>query len=218
MPPVSSLILALLLASAPPVPRAAAPLAVAPQSGDSIRTLYENGRPFTDFLEDARSRKDQWHDHYGDGKVSEETLDRARAVTGTWRLLAIAEDWCGDSVNTIPYLARLVEQVPSLDMRVINSKVGRGVMEAHRTPDGRPSTPTVLLLDDDWNVVGCFVERPKPLMDWYQSHREDMTSDDLHKYIFEWYGTDAGATTVSQVVSLMEAATGGHPSCTGAEG
>jgi len=188
--------------------------AAVPQPSDSLRALFDGGRPFPAFLEAAKARKDQWHDHYDAAQVPDATLQRARKIDGTWHLLVVAEDWCGDSANTIPYLARLVEQVDNLDMRVINSKVGRGVMEAHRTPDGRPSTPTVLLLNADWKVSGCFVERPAPLMDWFQANREDQNSDDLHAYIYDWYGKDAGATTVSEIVDLMQAAASGSPRCT----
>ena len=46
----------------------------------------------------------------------------------------VAVDSCSDSVNTIPYLARLVEMVDGFDMRVVNSRVGRKVMEDHPTP------------------------------------------------------------------------------------
>ena len=180
---------------------------------EQLRAMFEGGVPFGTFLDNARRRKDQWDAHYGDGRVTEAQVARARSVGGTWRILAIAEDWCGDSANTIPYLARLVEQAGNLEMRVVNSTVGRAVMEAHRTPDGRAATPTVILLDEGWNEAGCFVERPAPLMAWYMENRADKTSDELHEYIFDWYAADAGAATVDDVLALLESAAAGRPRC-----
>ncbi|HEV2733865.1 MAG TPA: thioredoxin family protein, partial [Longimicrobiaceae bacterium] len=29
-------------------------------------------------------------------------LERAAAVGGSWKLLVISEDWCGDASNTVP--------------------------------------------------------------------------------------------------------------------
>jgi len=200
-------------------PRAVVPHAEAPTNPparttlptDSLRTLYESGRPFPEFLAAARSRREEWHLHYRAAQVPDSLLARARAVGGTWYLLAVAEDWCGDSANTIPYLAQLAERVDGLDMEVIDSRVGRGIMEAHRTPDGRPATPTVILLDAGWNEVGSLVERPAPLMAWFQAHRADMSSDELHQYIFDWYDHDHGVSTLAQVVGMMEAARAAGP-------
>lgn len=180
---------------------------------DTLRALYEAGVPFSTFLESAKRRKDQWDAHYGDGRVTDEQVARAEAVGRGWRILAIAEDWCGDSANTIPYLARLVERVAGLDMRVINSTAGKLVMEAHRTPDGRAATPTVILLDAEWNEAGCFVERPSPLMSWYMDNHVARTTEELHEYILSWYAEDAGAHTVDDILTLLESAAAGDPRC-----
>ena len=67
---------------------------------------------------------------------------------------------CSDSVNTIPFLAQLVAQVPQLDMRVISPTQGRQLMETRRTPDGRGATPTVIILDESGAEAGCWIERP----------------------------------------------------------
>ena len=185
---------------------------------DSLRALYEGGVSFPTFLENARRRKTEWESHYAAGVVTGEQLGRAGRVDGVWRLLVVAEDWCGDSANTIPYVARLVEQTQSLDMRVVSSSVGRGIMEGHRTPDGRAATPTILLLDAGWNEVGCFVERPGPLMEWYLANRGAKSSDELHDFIFDWYADDAGASTVDQILGLLEAAAAGAGACAGGPG
>lgn len=211
------LILSGLLASSPPSsrPTEAEATAVGTTAADTLRALYEGGRSFSDFLEGARSRRGQWRDHYAAAVVTSSVLDRARALGGPWRLLVVAEDWCGDSVNTIPYLAKLVDGVDGLEMRVIDSRVGRPLMEAHRTPDGRPATPTLLLLDGDWNLAGCMVERPGPLVSWYQENRAEKSSEELHEYLYAWYDRDQGATTVSEVVGLVAAARAGAPLCPG---
>jgi len=195
------------ITGAPGRPGGAAGPASAPatsSAADSLRALYASGRTFDAFLDAARSRREQWRDHYRQAEVPDSLLRRARAVGRGWRILAIAEDWCGDSANTIPYLARLVEAVPGLEMRVVDSRRGRGVMEARRTPDGRPATPTVVLFDPTWREMGSLVERPAPLAAWTQAHRAEMTSEALHAYIYDWYDRDRGATTIGEIVAMME--------------
>jgi len=196
-------VLAVLLVTGLPWP-GSGPAVRLPQ--DSLRYLYDEGATFPQFLDATTRRAEEWHALYRDARVGADALARARAVGGSWHLLVIAEDWCQDSMNTLPYLARLAALADSLDLRVIHSREGRGVMEAHRTPDGRPATPTVIVLDDAWREVGAFVERPRVLQDWVMAHRKELGSEEIHAHIFRWYAEDRGAGTVGDIVDLLEAA------------
>ena len=178
-----------------------------------LREMFANGQTFSVFLESAERRREQWFEHYEAAEVPEALLERVRAVEGSWRLLVVLEDWCGDSVNTIPYVARLVDLAENLDMRVVRSDVGRPVMDMHRTPDDRAATPTLLLLDADFGEVGCFIERPRPLREWVLDNKDAMDDEALHDHVFSWYGEDAGQTTLEEVVELMERASAGDPRC-----
>jgi len=180
---------------------------------DVLRTLYEEGRTYEDFVGAARRRTELWNRLTAEGRAPAPLVERARAVGGTWRILAVAEDWCGDSAYNLPYVAKLVEAVEGLELRIVSSTVGRALMEAHRTPDGRAATPTFLLLDASWDEVGCFVERPTPLMAWVQENRGSMDTDALHEYIVDFYETDEGTGTVTDMVELLEAAAAGRPRC-----
>ena len=98
-------------------------------------------------------------------------------------------------------------------MRVVNSTVGKSVMEAHRTPDGRAATPTVLLLNENFEEVGCFVERPSALQAWFLENKPKLEEDDLYDQKYAWYDEDRGAQTVGEIVGLMESASRGAPVC-----
>jgi hypothetical protein len=136
-------------------------------------------------------------------------------VGGTWHLLAVAVDACSDSVNTLPWLALLAEAVPGLEMRVLDPARGRALMEARPTADGRAATPTVVLLDAGFEDAGCFVERPRPLKAWIEEQRHQVGEGTLYEGKMLWYAQDAGASTVEEVVRLLESAAAGEPVCEG---
>jgi hypothetical protein len=169
---------------------------------------YAKGITFAAFLDQAQARRDEWLAHYNDAAVTADMMTRMRALPERRRLLVVAEDWCGDSVNTIPFLARLVDAAPErLAMRVINSKAGRPVMEAHLTPDGRAATPTVVVLAEDGRVVGAFTERPSALRAWVEQQKADRqnppSQQALHDRIMTWYTDDAGKATVADIAELL---------------
>lgn len=193
-----------------------AALAATPCAGppdDALRALYESGRIFAAFHDAATRRRELWDRNYARGDLDAGAVARARAVGGTWRLLVVAVDGCSDSVSTIPYLARLAEAVPGLDLRIVDSDAGRGVMEARRTPDGRAATPTVVLLDADFDDVGCFIERPAPLIAHLAELEAKSDGSDAFAAKMAWYDADGGASTVAEVVGLMEAAAAGRRIC-----
>jgi hypothetical protein len=49
----------------------------------------------------------------------------------------LSEDWCGDAVNSVPYLARLAELAPNLDLRVLARDENPDLMDAHLTRGSR---------------------------------------------------------------------------------
>ena len=124
----------------------------------------------------------------------------------------MAEYWCIDSVNTIPFLALLADAVPGIDLRVINSLEGAAIMEAHLTPDGRSATPTVLVLDRDFQEMGCWVERPSMLQAWAMENKKEL-GDEFGPRKMAWYEKDWGRSTLDEVVTVLEAAAAGRPLC-----
>lgn len=209
--------IALLIASAPALrcEDAAAP-AVAPDS--SLSALYASGDSWDVFLLNARARRAMWEKRWETGTVPADALAQARALPGQWRLLVAAVDGCSDSVNTIPYLARLVAQVPQLEMRIVTPDAGRPFTEAHRTPDGRAATPTVLLLDASGTDAGCWVERPAALQAKAIASRAEGRMGEFLRDKQAWYDEDAGASTVREVVAMIAAAAGGRRICGVTEG
>ena len=182
-------------------------------SGADLETMYNGGRTYLEFRDAAERRVDAWHTHYAQAEISDATRTRAQVIPGTWRLLVIAEDWCGDSANTIPYIAKLTDVVPNIELRIINSEVGRSIMETHRTMDGRTATPTVILLNEEYAESGCWVERPSTLDAWFQANKDVLAEDDLYDQKYAWYAKDKGQETVKEILSIIESAARGETTC-----
>jgi hypothetical protein len=196
------------------VRQAACVLAAAVATGAALRPaalqgpdypgFYAKGTTFATFLEAARARRDDWRRLYNDATVSPAMITRMRALPSRRLILVVADDWCADSVNTIPYIARLIDGAPErLEMRMIDSTTGRPLMEAHRTPDGRTATPTVLILGEDAHFIAAWVERPSTAQAWYLEQQKSLMQKPLHEALMKWYADDAGKTTVEEIAELL---------------
>ncbi|NND73344.1 MAG: hypothetical protein HKN43_17345 [Rhodothermales bacterium] len=180
------------------------------QNNDSVdidyESLYGQGQTYDDFLSEAVKRRAMWVRNTEKSSVPEDLGKRVEKIRGSWKLLVVAVDACSDSANIIPYLARLAGTADMIDMRIVDSSIGRAVMEANRTPDGRPATPTIAVLNDTFEPVGFLIERPSTLRDWALENKSKMSTSEFLEKKFEWYDEDSGKESMSEILDIIERA------------
>ena len=198
---------------APAAGFAAAPSAVSLPPDSALTAAYGRGMTWEEFLADARARREMWLRNWERAVVPADALALLANLPPGFRVLAIAVDSCSDSVNTIPYIAKLVESVPGLSLRVIKPRDARPLMSARRTPDGRAATPTVILLDAEGNEVGCWVERPAALQAIAREANAGGGTPGFAARKQGWYDADAGASTIREIAQALAAAAGGKRGC-----
>jgi len=171
----------------------------------SLRTRYLAAPDFREFIDLAEKNAALWATQARLAKVGPEAVERVAALGGSWHLLVLNEDWCGDAVNTLPYIARLAELAPNVDLRVLGRDANPDLMDAHLTGASR-SIPVVSVLDERYEERGWWGPRPAPLQAWV--HTEGRRLDPVEKYreVRRWYARDRGATTIAELVALLERA------------
>ncbi len=204
-----ALLLSAGLCLAPPAGTAAA------DRSDSLESLWRSARPFGEWIMGVNARQDLWRDVRRRAAVSDELAVRARAA-GRLRLLVVAAYSCSDSANSLPYLERLAALAPNLEVRVAEPTAGRWVMDAHRTPDRRAATPTLVVLDEGFRERGCWIERPADLQRWFIGTGQALPIEQFRRDKQAWYDGDAGRSTLREIVEVLEAAAAGRAACAAA--
>jgi hypothetical protein len=175
------------------------------QAAVDYASYYAKGITFTEFLSNARMLASEWRETNAQATNDEGALTRARALKGHWQLLIVADDSCHDSVNTVPYLAKLSEAVPdTLSIRIVSSAVGQAVKDAHQTPDGRGATPTIVVLDERGVMKGVFIERPAALRQYIDEHGAGKYPHEVRELRQRWYEEDKGRHAVSEILDIIE--------------
>jgi hypothetical protein len=128
-------------------------------------------------------------------------------MPGTWHLLVLLEDWCGDAVNTIPVIARLVDGSPNIDMRVLRRDEHVGLMDEHLT-DGKRAIPIVMVLDDEFREAGWWGPRPRELQDWATSLGVALAKPDRYRELRRWYAVDRGRQVLEEILLIICEAAG----------
>ena len=164
--------------------------------------LFDSGVTFAQFLDHAQAQRQLWLKNASRTDLPPDAVDRLKRVREGLRVLIVAEDWCTDSVHTVPYIASLATAV-GVDVRIVDRATGEPIMSAHRTRDGRPVTPTVVLLRNNRDV-GAWVERPAPMQQLFFAMATDPESARQFAQRAAWYDADRGRTTIAEFVALAE--------------
>jgi Thioredoxin len=163
-----------------------------------FKDLWNQAMPFQDFLEASGSHRGLWEGLYRLARVP----DWAETGAGKLlRLLVLAEDWCGDASNTIPFLARWAEQSPRVELRMLRRNNHPQVMDRYLT-NGSRSIPIVIVLNDAWEELGHWGPRPSELQAWVLANRATLPKAELYPRIRKWYARDKGETTLREVLQL----------------
>jgi len=167
------------------------------------KARYCAGETFGEFM--ARPIKDQamWAGIAHHVVIPLEISARVEAIGGHWHLLVLSEDWCGDSVNIVPVVAKLTESVSNMDMRILARDENPDIMDTHLTGKSR-SIPIVILLNNKFQDCGWWGPRPSPLQKWVIEQGMLLPKDERYKEIRRFYARDRGLTTMHEIVEMLE--------------
>ena len=171
-----------------------------------MRDRFESALRFPDYLETVRKNEALWRGVHRWVRLPGHVVDEARALAGTWHLLALSEDWCGDAVNILPVVARFAEAVPNVDLRVLSRDENPDIMDAHLTGGRSRSIPVVILYDRDFRERGWWGPRPGRLQKWVMGEGMKMEPGPRYAETRRFYARDRGKAILSEVLDLIRSA------------
>lgn len=170
-----------------------------------LRERYLAGQDFAAMLASATKNAELWAAVWRRAEVPTELLERTAALGGTWHLLVLSADWCGDAVNIVPVIARLAELAPNLDMRILDRDANPDLIDAHRTGESR-SIPVFIALDENFMERGWWGPRPTVLQEWVLGDGQSLEKSDRYREVRTWYARDKGITSLGELIAMLEGA------------
>lgn len=166
---------------------------------DRFRTAPD----FPTYLETVEKNRALWLGLWERAHLTDRLARAARQVSGRWHLLALSEDWCGDAVNTLPWVARFARAAPEVDFRVLGRDENPDLMDAHLTDGSSRSIPVVVAYDEPFRERGWWGPRPGPLQRWVRTEGQKLPSGERYRRIRRWYALDRGWSVVRAMVILL---------------
>ncbi len=171
----------------------------------TLRERYCAAQTFDAFLAGVETNRDLWHAIARRASARDELTARVEATGQRWHLLVLAEDWCGDAVNVLPFIARLADRAANLDLRVVGRDANPDLMDGHLTGKSR-SIPVVIVLDATFTERGWWGSRPRKLQEWVLCPGSLMSKAERYRDIRRWYVQDRGVAVLNEIVGVIEGA------------
>ncbi|MFQ5570255.1 MAG: thioredoxin family protein [Rhodothermales bacterium] len=136
-------------------------------------------------------------------KVSDELRALIRTITEPQRWLVLTEDWCGDSAQTIPYVAEMAALNPNIELRVLERDQNLDVMDRYLT-DGKRSIPILLALDQHGKELFRWGPRPVEAAALVKVGQEaGLEKDAINQRLHLWYGRNRGRAVEAELKALL---------------
>jgi len=120
---------------------------------------FAAGLTWKDYLAQMGDTRARTEENYQKAALTEEERRFFAGVGQARYALMLAENWCGDVHRSSPLLARIVEAMPSCELRVLFRDQNLELTDCFLN-NGYRSIPILVFFDGDWNEIGRWIERP----------------------------------------------------------
>ena len=169
-----------------------------------LELTWTHAPGFQDWLPTAVKNRELWGGLYARTRLPGWALEAVREVRSPVHLLALSADWCGDAVNSLPWVARLAEASPMLDLRMLERDDHPALMAAHLTGGSARSIPVVMAFDTSWRELGWWGPRPAALQAWVLGEApgegKSYSPDERYTRVRRWYARDRGVSILREML------------------
>lgn len=121
------------------------------------KETYQSGLTAEQFLDIVEANKDKFLENIDNATISEE--DRQFFSENPVSIAAIGEDWCTDVVHFLPVVIKLAREVDGVELRIFQ-RDKTDLIDSYLNQGEFKSIPVFIFMDQDWNELGHFIERP----------------------------------------------------------
>lgn len=126
----------------------------------------------------------------------------------TWWL--ITEAWCGDASQIVPFIAKIAENYPQIELKIILRDENQSVMNQYLT-DGNQAIPILVAIEynhEHNTEKELFVWGPRPqnaqnLVKEWKKNPNNRTKEQLYEEMHTWYAHDKGTNIQQELFSKV---------------
>lgn len=135
--------------------------------------------------------------------VPEKIRDILEKINRPQIWMVITEDWCGDSAQSLPIIARYSECNPNITLKIIPRDGNPEIMDRYLTR-GKRSIPKLVAFDEKGNELFRWGPRPAEAQALFERlEKEGSERAQILKELHLWYGQNRGKAIEEEFFNLL---------------
>jgi len=128
-------------------------------------------------------------------------------ISGRQLWMVLAESWCGDSAQNLPYIAKIAEVNPNINLRIILRDTNLDIMDEYLT-NGSRIIPKLVAFDYDGIELFTWGPRPKEAQELILKWKnEGIVKPELYEKLHLWYGKNRGKSIENEFINILSKVT-----------
>jgi thioredoxin family protein len=123
------------------------------------RERFEQGMTMSEYVDQMGMNMDRFEKVLADSVIASEDRAALDRRAGKLNVLVITEDWCGEAINSVPVVAKLIENNPRAEARVFLRDANPDLMDQYLKEGRYRSIPVFAFFDEEMNELARLIER-----------------------------------------------------------
>lgn len=138
------------------------------------RERFEQGMSYDEYKAQMTRNRERLEANERDLQLTDAQLAPFKNLKQPLNVLVLGEDWCGDVIANLPILARIAQESGKLNLRIFLRDQNLDLMDQYLKNGEFRSIPVFAFLDDNFNEVGRFIERPDSVTELRAQKRREL--------------------------------------------
>lgn len=119
---------------------------------------FAQGMTGRQYMEQMSMNKERFLTVLDSITIAAKDIEVLQRLAGTRKILVITEDWCGAAIASLPFVVKLVEGMPDIEMRIFLRDENPDLMDQFLKSGRYRSIPVFAFFDEHMNELARFIE------------------------------------------------------------
>lgn len=168
-------------------------------SGEITDSPYDN-LAFIEYVKLNNSRSKRW---IKKGELTDQIKSKLDSIQAKQKWVLITEPWCGDAAHLAPFIKKMAEYSPNIELEIQNRDGERSEIDNYLTNGGK-SIPKLIVRDENGKDLYNWGPRPmEPQAIVMNQKTSNQTMEEKKSELQLWYNKDKGTSIQKELADLI---------------
>ena len=165
---------------------------------------FATGYQWPDYMEDIEKSTERFNENYAEFVLDQEDARFFSDYGTELNVLILGEDWCGDVVQSLPPIIRMLELCSIIENRIFKRDQHPDIMDKYLTDGVTKSIPYLVFMDASLNELATWGPRPADCQAIIRHNKGKIPMDQIYPKLRTWYKENGNGPLVREIREKLE--------------